>query len=135
MDAVKERLLQVLRPQAGSTAGAPVSSQDRHHAAEPPSARLDGLIERLGAAQAQSLDRVRASMPIVRRLARQMMLHMVVGVELEDLIHVGTIALVEADRHYKPACGIAFATYARRRIRVAMHEELRAFERRASLIR
>lgn len=78
--------------------------------------------------------RVRQSMPFVRQLARLLFPFTPPSVEVEDLIHVGTIALVEADRRYSESSGAAFESYARTRIRGAMLDELSTHRRRQSTV-
>lgn len=58
---------------------------------------------------------------IVRRLARRLPAH----VALDDLVSAGVVGLLEALRRFDPGRGHAFATFAERRIRGAVLDELR----------
>ena len=63
-------------------------------------------------------------LPLVRRIAWQVHSRMSQVIEIEDLVQIGTMALVEAAQNFEDR-GIAFAPYAATRIRGAMVDELR----------
>ncbi|UCG74376.1 MAG: RNA polymerase sigma factor FliA [Chromatiales bacterium] len=63
--------------------------------------------------------------PLVKRIAVHLLGRLPTGIELDDLIQVGLIALLEAARQYRPAKGASFETYAAIRIRGAMLDEVR----------
>lgn len=76
---------------------------------------------------------VRKHGALVRRLAWNVQSRMASSIELEDLIQIGLVALIEAERTYVDQ-GHSFATYASMRIRGAMIDQLRrnsAMSRRA----
>lgn len=62
--------------------------------------------------------------PLVRRIAWQVHSRMSQVIEIDDLVQIGTMALVEAAGNFEDR-GIAFAPYATTRIRGAMVDELR----------
>lgn len=64
--------------------------------------------------------------PLVKRIALHLLGRLPDGVEIDDLIQVGLIALLEAARQYKPTKGASFETYASIRIRGAMLDEVRS---------
>ena len=64
--------------------------------------------------------------PLVRRLALQLMAKLPASVELDDLIQAGMIGLLDALGRYQDDQGAKFETYAGQRIRGAMLDELRA---------
>lgn len=74
---------------------------------------------------------VRASMPLVRKIAWHVHGRVSSAVEIEDLIQIGMVALVEAAGNYEDR-GHAFSTYASMRVRGAMIDHLR---RQATLCR
>jgi len=63
--------------------------------------------------------------PLVKRIALHMRSRLPDGIELDDLVQVGLIALLEAARAYAPEKGASFETYAGIRIRGAMLDEVR----------
>lgn len=63
--------------------------------------------------------------PLVKRIACHLRSRLPKSVQLEDLIQAGMIGLLEAIRHYDPAHGAGFETYAGIRIRGAMLDEVR----------
>ena len=64
--------------------------------------------------------------PLVKRIAVHLLGRLPEGIELDDLIQVGLIALLDAARHYSPSKGASFETYASIRIRGAMLDEVRS---------
>ena len=64
-------------------------------------------------------------LPLVRYHAGRLMLGLPAHVSREDLIQAGVLGLMEAMRRYDPSRGIKFETFASRRIRGAMLDELR----------
>lgn len=63
--------------------------------------------------------------PLVKRIGNHLLGRLPQGVELEDLIQTGLIALLDAARQYSPAKGASFETYASIRVRGAMLDEFR----------
>ncbi len=63
--------------------------------------------------------------PLVKRIASHLLGRLPDGVELEDLVQTGLIALLDAARQYSPARGASFETYASIRVRGAMLDEFR----------
>jgi RNA polymerase sigma factor FliA len=63
--------------------------------------------------------------PLVKRIANHLRGRLPEGVDQDDLIQVGLIALLEAARNYSPAKGASFETYAGIRVRGAMLDEVR----------
>jgi RNA polymerase sigma factor FliA len=63
--------------------------------------------------------------PLVKRIALHVRSRLPDGIELDDLVQVGLIALLEAARAYAPDKGASFETYAGIRIRGAMLDEVR----------
>lgn len=63
--------------------------------------------------------------PLVRRLAKRMMVKLPPSVEIDDLIQVGMLGLTEALTRFEEAQGVQFETFATQRIRGAMIDELR----------
>lgn len=70
-------------------------------------------------------ERVNAFAPLVKKLAYHLVARLPASVEVDDLIQAGLIGLMEAARHFDPAAGVQFETYATQRIRGAMLDELR----------
>lgn len=64
--------------------------------------------------------------PLVKRIAAHMLGRLPRGVELDDLVQVGLIALLDAARQYSPDKGASFETYASIRVRGAMLDEVRS---------
>jgi RNA polymerase sigma factor FliA len=67
-------------------------------------------------------------LPIVRRIAMQMMARLPANVEMDDLIQAGRIGLMEAWERYQDDAAASFDTFATQRIRGAMLDELRAMD-------
>ena len=63
--------------------------------------------------------------PLVKKLANHLLGRLPEGVELEDLIQTGLIALLDATRQFSPSKGASFQTYASIRVRGAMLDEFR----------
>jgi RNA polymerase sigma factor for flagellar operon FliA len=63
--------------------------------------------------------------PLVKRIANHLLGRLPDGVELEDLIQTGLIALLDAARQFSPSKGASFETYASIRVRGAMLDEFR----------
>lgn len=63
--------------------------------------------------------------PLVKRIGNHLLGRLPDGVELEDLVQTGLIALLEAARQYSTAKGASFETYASIRVRGAMLDEFR----------
>lgn len=65
-------------------------------------------------------------LPLVRRLAWQLLGRLPANVELDDLIQAGLMGLLDAVRRYEQTADAQFETYATTRIRGAMLDELRS---------
>jgi RNA polymerase sigma factor for flagellar operon FliA len=63
--------------------------------------------------------------PLVKKIGNHLLGRLPEGMELEDLIQTGLIALLDAARQYSPAKGASFETYASIRVRGAMLDEFR----------
>ena len=63
--------------------------------------------------------------PLVKKIANHLLGRLPDGVELEDLVQTGLIALLDAARQYSPTKGASFETYASIRVRGAMLDEFR----------
>jgi RNA polymerase sigma factor for flagellar operon FliA len=63
--------------------------------------------------------------PLVKKIANHLLGRLPEGVELEDLVQTGLIALLDAARQFSPAKGASFETYASIRVRGAMLDEFR----------
>lgn len=68
---------------------------------------------------------IRSHLALVRKLAWHVHSRMSSSIEVEDLIQIGTIALIEAARNFEDRGAASFATYATMRIRGAMIDALR----------
>lgn len=64
-------------------------------------------------------------LPLVNAIAAHVQRSLPVHVELDDLVHAGTMGLFEAATHFRPERQIAFQTYAKHRIRGAILDSLR----------
>lgn len=62
---------------------------------------------------------------LVKRIANHLRARLPGSVQMEDLIQAGMLGLLEAARRYDPAQGASFTTFAERRIRGAMLDEIR----------
>lgn len=67
-------------------------------------------------------------MPFIRFIARRLAVRLSSDISLDDLISAGVIGLLDAMEKYDPAHDTLFKTYAERRIRGAMLDELRALD-------
>lgn len=63
-------------------------------------------------------------LPIVRRIARQ---YPIPSIPQDDLFQEGCIGLIEAARHYQPASGIRFGSYAAWWVRKYMFDAIRRY--------
>ncbi|MDQ2694810.1 MAG: sigma-70 family RNA polymerase sigma factor, partial [Pseudomonadota bacterium] len=63
--------------------------------------------------------------PLVKRIAYHLLARLPDSVQADDLIQAGMLGLLEATRRYDPAQGASFTTFAERRIRGAMLDEIR----------
>ncbi len=77
------------------------------------------------AGQLQPEELVERYAPLVKRIASHLLGRLPDGVELEDLVQTGLIALLDAARQYSAARGASFETYASIRVRGAMLDEFR----------
>lgn len=67
-------------------------------------------------------------LPLVRRIALQMMARLPASVELDDLIQAGRIGLLDAWSRFEENTAATFETFASQRIRGAILDELRAMD-------
>lgn len=67
-------------------------------------------------------------LPLVSAIAAHVQRSLPIHMELDDLIHAGTMGLVEAAAHYRPEKQIAFPAYAKHRIRGAILDSLRQID-------
>jgi RNA polymerase sigma factor FliA len=67
-------------------------------------------------------------LPLVRSVMSRLAITLPDHVDHDDLQSAGMVGLLHALRHYDPACGTTFQTYARLRIRGAMLDELRRMD-------
>jgi RNA polymerase sigma factor for flagellar operon FliA len=71
---------------------------------------------------------LRQHMPLVRKLAHQMMAKLPASVELDDLIQVGMMGLNDAISRFDATAGAQFETFATQRIKGSMLDELRSLD-------
>lgn len=71
---------------------------------------------------------LRQHLPLVKRLAHQMMAKLPASVEFDDLVQVGMMGLNEAISRYDANAGAQFETFATQRIKGAMLDELRSLD-------
>jgi len=67
-------------------------------------------------------------LPIVRKIAVQMMARLPASVELDDLIQAGRLGLMDAWERFQEGTFASFETFATKRIRGAIQDELRAMD-------
>lgn len=67
-------------------------------------------------------------LPLVRAIAMRMHGNLPVQVDLDDLIHAGVLGLFDAVNQYDPNKSVAFASYAKHRIRGAILDSLRQLD-------
>ena len=70
-------------------------------------------------------DLVEQHAPMVKRIAVHLQGRLPDGIETDDLVQAGLIALLDAARQYTPEKGASFETYASIRVRGAMLDEVR----------
>jgi RNA polymerase sigma factor for flagellar operon FliA len=63
--------------------------------------------------------------PLVKTLAQRLAQRLPSQVEVSDLVSVGVLGLIDAAGRYKPASGVPFDAFARRRVQGAMLDSLR----------
>ncbi len=73
-----------------------------------------------------SHDQVRQYLPLVRRIAQQLIARLPANVELDDMVQAGVMGLIDAVSRFEESQGVAFEAFATSRIRGAMLDELRA---------
>ncbi|HWG98647.1 MAG TPA: FliA/WhiG family RNA polymerase sigma factor [Pilimelia sp.] len=73
-------------------------------------------------------DLIRANMPLVGHLVREMLSRVPAHVHRDDLTSAGLAALVTAARSFDPERGIPFARFATTRVRGALLDELRGLD-------
>lgn len=71
---------------------------------------------------------VRDFLPIVRRIATELVLRNPAALDVEDLTSAGVMGLLSAMTRYDPSRDIKFRTFAEYRIRGAMLDEIRAMD-------
>ena len=55
---------------------------------------------------------MRAHLPLVKRIAQQLLVRLPAHIEMDDLIQVGLIGLLKAAEDHQKDSGAAFSTYA-----------------------
>jgi RNA polymerase sigma factor for flagellar operon FliA len=73
-------------------------------------------------------DLVEQYLPLVRSVLGRLAITLPEHVDHDDLHSAGLVGLLHALRHYDPACGTSFQTYARLRVRGSMLDELRRMD-------
>ncbi len=68
---------------------------------------------------------IKTHAPLVKRIARYLMVRLPQSVQIDDLLQAGMIGLLEAVKHYDESKGAAFETYATIRVRGHMLDEIR----------
>ncbi len=68
---------------------------------------------------------IEAHLGLVRRIARHVHARVSSAIEIDDLVQIGTVALIEAARSFEERGEAAFATYATIRVRGSMIDALR----------
>ena len=63
--------------------------------------------------------------PLVKSMAQRLAQRLPSQVEVSDLVSVGVLGLIDAAGRYKPASGVPFDAFARRRVQGAMLDSLR----------
>jgi RNA polymerase sigma factor for flagellar operon FliA len=77
-------------------------------------------------AAAEMRDRlVMEHVPLVKTMAQRLAQRLPSQVEVSDLVSVGVLGLIDAAGRYKPASGVPFDAFARRRVQGAMLDSLR----------
>lgn len=71
---------------------------------------------------------IRLYLPLVKTVVGRMALTLAAHADQEDLHSAGLVGLLDAVRHFDPAHGASFETYARIRIRGAVLDELRRMD-------
>lgn len=71
---------------------------------------------------------VQKYLPLVSAVVGRLAMTLPEHVSHDDLYSAGLVGLLQALRNYNPACGTAFETYARVRVRGAMLDELRRMD-------
>ena len=71
---------------------------------------------------------IREFVPIIKFIALRLAMRMPNGLNIEDLMSVGTLGLLDALGKFDPTRNIKFRTYAEFRIRGAMLDEIRAMD-------
>lgn len=66
-----------------------------------------------------------ANMPLVKRIALNLIVRLPVSIQVDDLIQAGVLGLIESAEKFDDTKGASFETYAGIRIRGAMLDELR----------
>ncbi len=80
-------------------------------------------------------ERLRAHLPLVRRVARRLLVHKPPHIDAEELIGWGMEGLLHALQRFDPTKRVAFEAYARLRIRGAILDRLRATDFMARRLR
>jgi RNA polymerase sigma factor for flagellar operon FliA len=68
---------------------------------------------------------VERNVPLVEHIVKRMLARFPAGYERDDLVQAGTVGLMEATTRFDPTQGIAFSTFAGRRIEGAIIDQLR----------
>jgi len=80
-------------------------------------------------------EQLRAYLPLVRRVARRLILHKPPNIDADELVNWGMEGLLQALQRFDPGKGVAFEAYARLRIRGAILDRLRATDYMARRLR
>lgn len=72
-------------------------------------------------------ERIIDYLPMVSKIARQVISYLKPPLSFEDMVSAGTVGLVRAARDFDPAKGVEFKTYAYIRIKGAILDELRGW--------
>ncbi|MCS6951541.1 MAG: FliA/WhiG family RNA polymerase sigma factor [Bryobacterales bacterium] len=78
--------------------------------------------------QAQRDQLVLQHLPLVKAIAVRVHENLPVHVELDDLVHAGILGLFDAAKKFNPAKKVAFASYAKHRIKGAILDSLRQLD-------
>ena len=72
-------------------------------------------------------ERIVTNLPMVSKIARQVISYIKPPLSFEDMVSAGTVGLVRAARDFDPSRGVEFKTYAYIRIKGAILDELRGW--------
>ncbi len=72
-------------------------------------------------------ERIVHFLPMVSKIARQVVSYLKPPLSFEDMVSAGTVGLVKAARDFDPSKGVEFKTYAYIRIKGSIIDELRGW--------